>query len=327
MRAFGRTVGIGVWVLLCCFGFKCDEGSASCGDAETRVDGVCVPVEAEPPCKDGEEKVDGVCAPVETDGTDPACPGMCPTSVPVCDSERGECVECLEHSDCPGDANAQCKNGRCERCERNSHCTERDRSSCFEGLCVACASDRDCAHMEGAEICDAGVCVECTTAHDGACGGRSCNPKTNRCTGNAKFSRSVCGRCEASSECSISGNRCVGFANQLGGQTNYCLHTDRPGQYSANNQPWGCPRPFDGVTFPLRDVEGNSAQYCVFTADIYCEDFATLGDSCSSNGDCGVNLGACRSYRNRKVCTYSCNNAYQCPLGWNCGTDGYCQPL
>ena len=160
----------------------------------------------------------------------------------VCDEPTETCVACTKDSECDGDqvcdetgdkgaANA------CVTCTEASHCTEADAARCNDvGQCDACQVDADCAGVGSLDVCDEGMCVECTEDKLGACGSTSCDPTTNTCTNTQTGTVDTCEPCISDVECQPD-HRCIPmeFQGQSLGQA-YCLKLVSAG---ACERPYG----------------------------------------------------------------------------------------
>ncbi len=98
-----------------------------------------------------------------------ACSESCSEATPVCDTARGECVECLRAEDCIDSERPLCNagSGRCVGCLSEEDCTDPTRPACDEasGECVECIESEHCGP---GLLCDVQVrtCAECLDAGD-----------------------------------------------------------------------------------------------------------------------------------------------------------------
>lgn len=115
-------------------------------------------------------------------GVDAGPCGMdCVGPEPHCNMTTGECVECLDASDCAGQ---QCSpEGVCVDCLDASHCDE-PTPVCVAGDCVGCGDNTDCGPTN--PVCESATqsCGDCEvrldcTEHDDAT--PACNPTTGQC--------------------------------------------------------------------------------------------------------------------------------------------------
>lgn len=71
------------------------------------------------------------------------------------------CVECLDHADCPDAGAAYCDDElfRCVSCTEDAHCVEGSRCDAAERRCApTCTTTQDCT---GAHACRNNLCVAC----------------------------------------------------------------------------------------------------------------------------------------------------------------------
>jgi hypothetical protein len=131
----------------------------------------------------------------------------------------GECVECLEVSDC-ADPNARCENNSCRTCDVDEDCP--DGFSCDAGTCFSC-TDRV---KNGSE-----TDIDCGNAACGACLGTPCGDEAECASGFCVDG--VCCNTECGSECvacreDLSGSptgrcfRIVGASPECGGDEVCC---------------------------------------------------------------------------------------------------------
>jgi hypothetical protein len=136
---------------------------------------------------------------IETTGLCVACTmdnrGACSESQ-LCDFTRGECVECLQHSDCKDPAASVCDAQR---------------------RCTPCAHDAACAHLDDKQVCLSGACVQCTQEKRAAClvhesptktVQHACHALEHTCTDREVGKTQACGECLSDAECAA-GHACV----------------------------------------------------------------------------------------------------------------------
>jgi len=90
------------------------------------------------------------------------------------------CTALGDDSNCDGVPNGGCA---CVAGQGNAACSgDPAASRCSaQGTCAACTIDADCSLVSGRNVCDRGLCVECT-ATAGACGvGKVCDAVTRTC--------------------------------------------------------------------------------------------------------------------------------------------------
>ncbi len=332
MRTIGLISILGV--LAGCTSLECDPGFHVEGDA-------CVPDGMTDGGEDdaGSDGGDG-----DDAGTDApmACGGACMGATPHCDTDTDTCVACLDASHCDESAPVCGAGGVCGPCTGPADCSEYPDapvcgdSGAADGTCVACAGDADCTDADagkcdtatnacvpcddsdqctedGAGVCDmtgeSGVCVECTVDDESACGGNSCHPTTQTCTGTALGSVRLCESCAADSECPTNA-RCVPLQFMAADRGTYCL-TDRD---SAG----GCERPFAATLTGRTTASGvEERRFCgPNEALVTCEAVRALLDDAMCPGgmdeECPMS-GLCESVdglANR--CTYACSDPTQC---------------
>ena len=171
----------------------CGDDSGVCPDGTTLEGDVCRP---------GDSGVPGDMDPPEDMDSDMpgACGVACPPARPLCDTESGECAECLTASDCSAGTPVCDGTGTCVQCGVAADC-DASAPVCTDGACGACAADTDCALYPDATFCGAsGACVECTA--DAECTGVDA-AKCETATG-------TCMACDSSAQCEGTGaNACV----------------------------------------------------------------------------------------------------------------------
>jgi hypothetical protein len=144
---------------------------------------------------------------------------VCPATTPVCYDDT-LCVECTADDERYCTQMAQvCKTDafECADCNVSTECNDADAAHCNmeTNKCEACEGDADCNGILGLPRCQAGTCVQCTPATEGAdCGAKSCDPATFACTGTDVGSVETCEECVSDSECGEDGSsseahRCV----------------------------------------------------------------------------------------------------------------------
>ncbi len=189
----------------CAAGFKCDEvyanetfltcipienGNADGGfDAEpkTPVDGkldtpspdadaVDLGINVAPPeCDMDRDCVGKAGGPVCTKGSCAPCKssvqcGMISPTQPLCETQNGLCVECIDNTACagkPGRELCDKSTGMCVGCKATADCmpfaSTRPECAVDTGACVECLGHAQCATKAGRPVCEAktGTCVKC----------------------------------------------------------------------------------------------------------------------------------------------------------------------
>jgi hypothetical protein len=215
------------------------------------------------------------------------CPSTCPPSLPVCDTSRGRCVECVSPADCGGAA-CDVSTGRCERCTVDADCADPAAARCDSttGRCGPCLDSSDCAHIAGSR-CSGGMCT------------------TGRLA--------TCEMCTADEQCA-EGSRCVAMtfrgAPRAGG---YCLPI-AAGSCST--------RPFTILLRLRPSLSGAApADYCgIDESRTTCEAVRDVLDGpsmCAVDVDCGV-LGLDDALCRSGLCTYECDSELRCAAARRC---------
>jgi len=151
-----------------------------------------------------------------------------------CDVGSGECVACVNDSQCAQAGSRRCDLAlnRCVQCGLGSDCdpgqtcepiTHRcvvlctdagrcppDAPICSQGLCAACTSNADCNQVPGGRVCDQSIgrCVECTS--DYQC--PQVEPNCDRTTGECVQCLDA-NDCPPGSFCDPASSRCVSSAD------------------------------------------------------------------------------------------------------------------
>ncbi len=290
-----------------------------------------------------------------TGGISSACNPACSGTKAVCNESAKSCVECTADGNCSGTKSAcntatntcvQCtKNGNCSgatpfcdtsknacvACLSGTDCKDATESACVDGSCSPCTTNPDCTNISGKNVCTGGTCVQCTANDESPCGGKSCNPTKNTCTGTNRGSVDICHSCVADSEC-IGGvpsdagaitMRCVPMMMGSASHGNYCLQI-----LPASSV---CLQPYT-VVFSTTSASGAAtAQYCgVNQSTTTCEAVLDLQASkpCSVDAECGNGQGGlCKTIVGVGLrCTIPCDISSQCPSSLTCTppTTPYC---
>jgi len=282
-----------------------------------------------PPGDDDDDDDDDV---VEPDAG-PPCGGECGGETPVCDEASGDCVGCLENSDCTAPEAGLCDpdTRTCVACRVDADCPDPAMPRCDPGslTCGACSGDGSCARFGDTPACGPdGGCVQCVPGtpeeERAACDDDSCDAETFTCTDTPVGSVPRCGACRSDTECQQPEDFCVPmfFMGEPREQA-YCLK-------SGTIDGGGCERPFTIPTDERESLGGRLDRYCGVSETLTtceavrdllmeetCEDAAACGDGDLSDGRCEVVLLA------PGRCTYSCGLPSQCPAGVACN-NGYC---
>jgi len=240
---------------------------------------------------------------------------MCDARADDATETEGQCVECLEHGDCPDEA-PQCNAaGACVKCDGtlgDDPCTGR-----MDGdISIAKCSLRD-------DVSTFGECVECTgdTLTDppsDVCGvnpsAYSCNQQIGRCTGRLVGSRARCRSCAADSECNM-GGKCVEHIIDPTVLGTFCFYP------IADDDECAGPGNLDANPFSV-DLVGDSvdlynSKYCLppTTCDAYLDAVnVTLCGPTVACGTAGIPDGICTDVGAvSDQCTYACDSPYECP--------------
>lgn len=170
----------------------------------------------------------------------------CRESDQICDTIRRVCVECLQATDCSGDAT--CEGGECKAitpCVSSKDCSVDQVCADSVGYCVecvgdndcgveqacsefecfdTCSSDKDCRTTDGVCNTDLGICVECVASTDcgdaelcttgGVCVSRVCEADEAFCSADNLTSCNVLGDGFVSEACA---NGCDAEAGECQG--------------------------------------------------------------------------------------------------------------
>ena len=270
---------------------------------------------------------------------------VCPPTKPVCLNDT-ECVQCAGGEDedkyCTDrDQVCDVENYVCVDCLTNAQCAAPDASRCNtdDNECAPCKTSEDCDDVQGlaetGNICDEGLCVQCTPETEGqTCpNNTSCDPRTNTCTDTVVGSLLVCDECVADNECGDDGKpsnayKCVPmyypdeqtrFPND---ETGFCLKSIELGG--------SCTNPYRIVLTRTSLSDAAPEDYCGINEDLTtCPAVrALLADTpCNPvNGDqdCPQPAGLCRELPGMvDRCTYLCSSIVECQIpGATCGSSG-----
>ena len=300
--------------------FTCDS------PYERIVDGRCVVVIDGGGMDAGAEVDADAGADAEADaGADAGPCGMpCTGDTLYCDEASGECVECLERSQCTSAAMPACVDGTCEECGVNTDCPTVAASRCEENSCTGCADDDDCSHVTGLNVCIDGTCVECRSNADCAVN-EGCELATNTCRPFTAGTGARCSECVRDAECQA-GMLCVQmrFGGQPVGQ--HCLwRQDAEGTGTPNGDCVTGDRPFVRAE-SITSIDGTMATVCGLrnstceAQDDYsrenCDHLGTPDDALC--GREGVADGVCRPFGGARRCTVFCASDDDCRAGITC---------
>jgi hypothetical protein len=238
--------------------------------------------------------------------------GMCADDLPVCDSQTGECVGCLQDTDCDG----VCIDNTCTECRQASDCpTDNPICDTATNLCAPCQTSTDCAARPDTPVCDSGMCVECTASEQDHCTG-VCDTGQRLCTDIAPQSAQQCDECVSDAHC-MAGMGCVmmegsaedGRRVSIG---NYCLWRED----ASNPGPDGSCSVLQQTISSLdaTSIDGVDATFCG-PRTTTCAALKTFDLTCGSDADCGhpdVVDGLCAIGVGR--CTYPCMSGLDCGL-------------
>lgn len=303
----------------CGDGFVCLNGACEpgCqGEHDRCPQGVCKPgvgcvaCAVDSHCGPGMVCTNNTCVP-GCSAQNPACP-----SGLVCDSTRGQCVECLNGAQCPNAPLNVCNpaTGTCVQCAGNADCHDPTRPVCdpASNTCVGCLSNTDCPNG----VCNNQRCVQCLS--DAQCRGTTprCNPTTNACVA------------------------CLPGATDNCPTGQYCRPDFRCEQGCKSGA--DCP---SGVCLPNHSCQACTAdQQCA--AGHICQNGTCMG-ACSATSPCGANQtccnGRCESLaadrNNCGACGRTCGANQACcandckstttltdcgACGVTCGVDQFC---
>jgi hypothetical protein len=90
------------------------------------------------------------------------------------------CVTLGDDSNCDGVPNGGCA---CVAGQGNAPCNANPAASrcSAQGTCAACTIDADCTLVSGRNVCDRGLCVECTATTGACAAGKVCDAVTRVC--------------------------------------------------------------------------------------------------------------------------------------------------
>lgn len=278
----------------CAEGFICANGACEAGcrtDTDRCATGVCkagagcVACVTDTQCGAGQVcNASNQCVP----GCSAANP-TCPSGL-VCDATRGQCVECINGTQCPNAPLTICDptTHSCVQCATSADCTDHGRPVCDPAnhTCVGCLSNADCPNNG---VCTMNRCVQCLS--DAQCGGTTprCNVATNACVA------------------------CLPGATDNCPTNQYCRPDFRCEQGCKTGT--DCP---SGVCLP-----NHSCQACTndmqCAAGNVCQNGTCIG-ACSATTPCGANQTCC-SGRCESLAV-DANNCGAC--GRSCGTNQAC---
>jgi hypothetical protein len=311
----------------------------SCRPDDTR----CVECLSDAQCSD-----DPAASNCSTDGACVACAGDEDCSLiqgrSACLPSIG-CVECVDATDCAGSTRGPvCKASNaaqaagdapvntCVECSSNEHCQSNAGASlCQNNQCVPCVEDADCAGADSngsspdgidLNVCDAGICVQCTGENRIACGGNVCNSLTKQCTlDRPARTAGLCDACVSDFECAEDA-RCVrqGFGGMEIGLFCHPLPVGTPPSCVPH-------RPFVEQV-QLSTVDSlNLTSVCILRRTT-CPGLDAATEDCSEDADCGaanVEDGLCvASFAGGDACALPCISELDCNPDVDCTIGGTC---
>jgi hypothetical protein len=227
-----------------------------------------------------------------SDGGDASLPtacGVCPGDKPVCIANTKQCVTCTatDKGACGADQVCDSIKGECVQCLKNTDCTDPAASVCdLQTLtCKGCSEGgtSDCDHIAGKNVCSAAACVQCTSEKLTACMNDGtqfvCNAGTKSCDMNRKArSKTDCNKCMdytdavctatldcvSNLECQA-GQACVAVVAGSGRKVCQFLYSETE----------ACPRPYMAEPPPFAmDVGGKAVRVCTLPHSGTCKAYA-----------------------------------------------------
>ena len=104
--------------------------------------------------------------------------------LPRCDTALQQCVQCGVTGDCPpGDVCEPSSHTCLVSCADGGVCPAGTQCSQPRAVCVGCGGNADCVNASTGPVCDAasGLCVECTSDSQCSSPKRRCNPADDQC--------------------------------------------------------------------------------------------------------------------------------------------------
>ncbi len=248
---------------------------------------------------------------------------------PNCKVDEG-CVGCVNDADCTGNPDGNtCKlnnNGTaqgpgvintCVECVDNGDCLTPGAPVCSGNVCTACVLDTDCALIDsnGAtaggtllNVCDAGLCVQCTGAKQTACGPNVCQSRTRTCSADrTPRSAGRCDDCVSDLECATDA-RCVQQVFDTTTVGDFCVPIPVGGSCASL-------RPYFGLANLVTLDTGVAAAVCTLRQTT-CPGLAAQTADCDQDSDCGVTGladGLCVAVdASTNQCTTPCDSANDC---------------
>ena len=256
---------------------------------------------SEAQCADGFGTMDGQCQPLCTSSAE------CSGATPICDTNVGQCVGCLAHTDCSDPTASSCN---------------------LNNVCVGCTNTSQCSHLASTPVCntDVGTCVACT--NDAHCGATACKPD-HTCGTTQADSVGGCQSCEADGECEsptdVGTYRCLqlSYTPDPGYNSRVCVLDLVSHQAAVNDNSAACPNTTPSAQ-TLTSLNGTEALYCVPRAAVAtCEAILSFSNLCPNGpSDCNAPGALCRDLGPAgKACTYACTGgamSRDCPTGSAC---------
>jgi len=303
-------------------------------------EGRCVECLSDSECADDPAtsncSTDGVCSACTLDADCTLIAGR-----PACAPNVG-CVECVDAGDCAGSPGAPvCKVSNvgqtvgdaaintCVECTANTDCSTAGASRCENNQCVACSTNADCSHIDSIpgtalgtalNVCDAGLCVECTGQQSAACGTSVCNSMTRACSNVPAGSAEFCEPCLSDAHCSLDGSSFC--SRDLFGTVDlgfFCFPAARTNDDEPCRQ-----TPYSEVTRTTTS-DGQETVLCLLNRTTCAGMADAIRTPCSVSADCGspnLDDGQCVT----GICSLPCSTEQDCfdPTVGSC-LGGACQ--
>jgi hypothetical protein len=262
----------------------------------------------------------------------------CKAPTPACDVSTNTCVACTAHTDCKGTTpRCDTETNTCVACLEQADCVDPTASRCDAEThtCKPCGENSECSAITGRNVCDGGVCVQCSGKDSTACGTSSgvplvCDSKLHTCTTRKQRSSGLCGTCVSDKECPL-GQLCVldtVSTGQTSKQVGYFCHWKQGD--TANGAPSDCPtqgRPYIKVADAF-SIDGEAADVCTLAVSSCTANGEFRNKNCAPTGTpndtlCGAaapNDAKCVSFGASYRCTMTCGSDDDCPVGFPCNT-------
>ena len=243
-------------------------------------------------------------------GTSCTSSAECSGATPICDTNVGQCVGCLAHTDCPDPAASSCN---------------------LNNVCVGCADSDQCSHLTATPVCDTAqsTCVQCLADSD--CDPNACTPD-NTCGSTEAGTVGGCQPCQADGECGpgpVAGTyRCVelSYTPSPGYRSQVCVVDLASHRQAIGDSGALCPNTTPSAQ-TLTSLNGTQALYCVpRSAVATCEAILAFANPCPNGpADCNAPGALCRDLGAAgQRCTYECTGGATSP---DCPTGSSCDPV